>query len=290
MRLAPLAIVLLFLGIIMSLSGCGPVSSARIEKSLTGEFPRDGLLLVDTRNGAIEVQVDGARTDMLVRATIRAGGATAEEAQQRADQATIEIAVTSNALIEVRARLPEPRHPNDGASLHVTVPSAPAGIDLRTSNGGITAADVDGAAIMVTSNGNVVARDIRGKVTTTTSNGSIELERVASGSLLTSNGAVSVTDVTGAISVSTSNGDVRLIEISGPAEIGTSNGNIELVARENFAGVIDASTSNGKVTLVGGGTVLRSESDQRSGRIEFRTAGPPSTLRTSNGSIEITTK
>lgn len=270
-------------------TGCTVQHTARIDKVVTSDVTGAHDVLIESRNGPIDLVVDSGRTNVRVEAALRAGGISLEEAQSRVAQIGVEIIEVAPGRLEIRARFPEPRHNGDGAGFKVSMPAARSA-DLRSSNGSLAASDVSGGVVLVTSNGNVVVRRAGGEVKATTSNGSIEVERAPSASVVTSNGTVVLEDVAGRASVSTSNGDVRVTEAGGPLDIGTSNGNVVISTRAEFGGTIDASTSNGKVVLVGGNQVLKSETDRRSGRLEFRTAGPASTVRTSNGTIEIKTQ
>ncbi len=86
--------------------------------------------------------------------------------------------------------------------------------------------------------------------------------------LTTSNGAVAVSGVTGALDVHTSNGSITADGATGQLSLRTSNGAIR--ARDLHTAVVDATTSNGSVT------------------VSFLTTPTHVAVNTSNGAVRVT--
>jgi hypothetical protein len=86
--------------------------------------------------------------------------------------------------------------------------------------------------------------------------------------LTTKNGAVAVSGVTGALDIHTSNGSITADGASGQLSLQTSNGAIR--ARDLHTAVVDATTSNGSVT------------------VSFLTAPTQVAVTTSNGAVRVT--
>jgi DUF4097 and DUF4098 domain-containing protein YvlB len=139
-----------------------------------------------------------------------------------------------------------------------------------------------------TSNGEVTVAEIDGTVEVETSNGKIGIDHVVGSIRLdTSNGAINMNDVDGSIDAETSNGAVvfRGHLLGDTHRMRTSNGAIEVAIPQDLALRIDASTSNGSIS-----TSLPLIGDTE-GKSWSATLNPPSAstldLRTSNGSIRI---
>lgn len=166
--------------------------------------------------------------------------------------------------------------PSVNVSVHYEV-KVPRRVDLalRTSNGTIYVADIDGAVSLRSSNGKVVCEGINGPVDATTSNGSVVCRDIAGPiDARTSNGSVTVEHPTAlglrsAISCRTSNGSIRVNlpgECSFEIDARTSNGSI----RSAFA-VEKSGETNSRKRLAG----------------RVGAGGPVVELRSSNGSISI---
>lgn len=131
--------------------------------------------------------------------------------------------------------------------------SSPRSVDanLRTSNGAIHIHQVDGAVEAVTSNGAIELQGGTGNVNLRTSNGAIQLQD-AMGHIRveTSNGKIkaSVSQLEDGVFL-TSNGliEVKIREGDAPVTAKTSNGAIHLALPADFAGQLDARSTNGRV-------------------------------------------
>lgn len=144
----------------------------------------------------------------------------------------------------------------------VTVPRQ-YNIDLDTSSGGISVADLDGNVRAKTSGGNLRLGDIAGTVWGRTSGGNIELTSCGGqAELKTSGGSIEVVNVAGDVQARTSGGNLRfgavqgsiwgktsggsikVAKCSGGADVQTSGGNIIL---QNVGGSVNAKTSGGNI-------------------------------------------
>lgn len=169
----------------------------------------------------------------------------------------------------------------------------------------------DGDVELKTSNGRITASDLRGEATLKTSNGEITVERQAGRlNVNSSNGRITLKEIDGIVDAHTSNGPIRVegARLLGTGRFRTSNGTIDLEAAlvddasyevrtsNGRVGVVlvDADvtvnmrTSNGRIDL--GTELIASQLDRNrlSGRIGAGTASLE--VRTSNGNISLSTK
>ncbi len=127
----------------------------------------------------------------------------------------------------------------------VTLPTA-YGADLRTSGGGISATDLEGAVSAKTSGGGLEFDRIRGDVLGSTSGGGIRIGRVDGAvDVHTSGGDVRIEETTGRVTAGTSGGGIRIERAGGEVEVHTSGGGI---TADDVRGTLLASTSGGSVT------------------------------------------
>ena len=200
-------------------------------------------------NGGISVTA-WDRSDIRVVARIQARAPTAEEARQIASQIRIE---TGSG--RVLADGPDNRN-RRGWSVSYEI-SAPRGIDLDLAsvNGGLSVDGIRGALDLTTTNGGIDLEDVGGTVNAHTTNGGINARLVGSGW----------------------NGQ--------GLDLRTTNGGIQLTLPANFNARLTANTVHGGVDTDFPITVQ--------GRIGRRidatlgTGGPPVSLSTTNGGIEI---
>lgn len=276
--------------------GCGQGSPlearATATESLDVAVPGDGwaaLVRVEMFNGTIQVRA-GAGGE--VSATVTTTGTGATQADAEADRQKIQVTLDANPDGTVLLRAvyqPDPNSPqNRAASAVVTVPAA-ASLDLRTSNGAVTVADVTGAIDVRTSNGAVTLADAPAGATVRTSNGTVE---IAGGGLLdveSSNGRIRIFGTSATVRAVTSNADLTFEgTFSGGAQgLETSNGpiTVRLPAGSSFG--LDASTSNGSVTLDGFEIRTTGAADDDTLQGTVGTGGPAIVLRTSNAPIVV---
>lgn len=293
-RRALVALAILLLAI--PLAGCAAGSPLQSRSSATQDLdvavPADALPLrvrVEMFNGAIQVR---AGDDATVSATVTTTGVGGTNSEAEADRQQIQVTLDANPDGTVLLRAvyqPNPNSPdNRSASAVVSVP-ARSDLDLRTSNGAVTVADVAGSIDVRTSNGGVTLADAKEGANVRTSNGSIE---VAGGGLLdveTSNGRLTVYGTEATVRAVTSNADVTFEgTFSGGAQgLQTSNApiTVRLPASASFG--LDASTSNSSITVDGFEirTTGAATDDTLQGTVG--SGGPSIVLRTSNAAIVV---
>jgi len=212
-----------------------------------------GVLSLDTGgNGGIRVQV-WDRAEVKVEARIRVQDKNADAAKALAG--SVEIVVNGRS-VEVKG--PKPSK-GQGWSVSYEV-WAPAATDtrLRTTNGGV---DVGGLS------------------------GSVDAE--------TTNGGVEITGQSGSVRAITVNGGVR-IEMAAPwkgadVRAKTVNGGVELVVPGGVSARLEASTTNGGIT-VGFPITVQGDLGRRHVSATLGSGGPLIDLAATNGGIQITRK
>ena len=150
----------------------------------------------------------------------------------------------------------------------VTVPQQ-YNVNLDTSSGGVSVADLDGDVRAKTSAGSLRLGRIKGPVWGRTSSGSVKLTSCDSAvDVKTSSGTVEVGDVAGDVRAQTSSGSIKIVRCDGNTEVQTSSGSIRL---GSLARTVNARTSSGSIRA--------SLTDQPNGECN---------LHTSAGSITVT--
>ncbi len=281
------------------LQGCiivfGGSSPCRAQSELKQTLaPVSGPLVVDTRNGRIDVVAE-SRDDVSIECTLVCGGHSQSEADERLAAATLSSEVDANGRLVVKPVFPGGPRNGDAASIWIRLPGAGVdGGDLKTSNGPVIARGLRGELTIDTSNGAIEVSDHAGSARVDTSNGSIVIRKL-SGSLWadTSNGSVRLEEVSGPITADTSNGSI-VAELTGahtgPIILDTSNASIRVRVGGQYAGTVRLSTSNGGIRVHDPSGRIRSQTLSRnSGDIQIGDGtGDTSRFDTSNGSIDFT--
>ncbi len=168
----------------------------------------------------------------------------------------------------------------------VTVPHQ-YNVDLDTSSGGISVADLNGDVRAKTSGGSLRFGNITGTVWGRTSGGSIKLTSCDSPvDLKTSGGSIDVGDVAGDVQAQTSGGGLRFGDIQGSIWGKTSGGSIRV---ENCRGGADVHTSGGSIRLESVGGDVNAKTSGGSIRTSITTQLEEAcSLRTSGGGITVT--
>jgi hypothetical protein len=189
---------------------------------------------------------------------------------------------------------------NCTANLDVTVP-ADFMVLVHTSTGEVTVSGVPNDVQVQSSNGNLILSDLTG-VTAETSNGAITAERIGGGATLrTSNGKITARDigrdlardmpggtrVGEVLSARTSDGAVVVEGVRGGASVRTSNSSVTV---SGVTGDIDASSSNGPVTVYSNGVPVRLVIDTSNGKQTVQGATDPDAvtevrIHSSNGAV-----
>ncbi|MBI5864470.1 MAG: hypothetical protein HZB38_08180 [Planctomycetes bacterium] len=228
-------------------------------------------VVVQTRNGDVDVQVVPGAAGVRVRGEKWAGGLTGEAASDLLEEIAVTVQRDPSDPHSLRIALNPPSldRASYGADLQIEIPTA-AAAELRSSNGRISARGLARRVVADTSNGDVVLADVAGDAQVDTSNGNVTAERVA-GSLIadTSNGNIACHAVTGQCRLDTSNGNIEVVGAKGGIHAEASNGWLRVEADPPADATIALSTSNGSMA-VQLPAALRGELD----------------LRTSNGVIQ----
>lgn len=211
-------------------------------------------LAVDAEpNGGIKVEGQ-SRADIQVRACVSATAETVDQARAIAQR--VEVVATAT---RVSAEGPGSLGRREGwhVSYRLAVPHK-SSLSLRTTNGGISLADVDGQIDFRTVNGGVSLARMAGNVRGRTSNGGIDV------------------DLDGA----TWNGD--------GLEVETQNGGVKMAIPASYSARLETGTVNGRMNIDFPVTV-----QGRIGRTietQLGSGGPPIKVRTSNGGVSIRKK
>jgi DUF4097 and DUF4098 domain-containing protein YvlB len=258
-----------------------------VSASFTAEKPT---IVVETFNGNIDITI-GAGTAVKVDVTKRGSGDTTDEA--KADLKNIQVTMNQEgSTVRVTAQRTDKRTDigNSGASAKLTVPPGSI-LQLRTSNGKVTASGEAAAVTVQSSNGAVDVRGATGALDLKTSNGNITTnggsETIA---LETSNGVIDATTTKEVqITATSSNGGLKF---SGPLAansknvLRTDNATIVVTLPAAASFTLDASTSNGKIAS---GFAVKGD-NPRDTELKGTVGSDPQTslkLQTSNGNIEI---
>lgn len=213
-------------------------------------LPASARVTVDARpNGGIRVE-GGSRSDMLVRARVSAWADT--EAEAREIISAIQLDLERGAIDASGPKM------HDGVSWSVSyrlsVPTA-TDLDLESTNGGITIADVKGAIDFRTTNGGVRLEGLAGAVKGRTMNGGVSVAL-----------AGETWDGTG-LNVKSTNGGVTILVPDGYAahlETGTTNGGMHV----DFPVMVQGRLGKHLAADLGGG-------------------GPPIAVMTTNGGVTV---
>lgn len=290
-RLGPLLTALLALAAL--LAGCtvnGTVQETEEERE-TFQVGASPTVIVETFNGRVSV---GAGTDGSVSARVskRGSGTSSETAKEDLANVLVEFDRVADRITITARRVDQGRTMgNSGADVEVTVPPA-SSVELRTFNGRVEVANVEGRIVVRTSNGAITTRGGR----------NLDLD--------TTNGQITANNPSGRLSLRTSNGGIDILaanEVSAVAEtlnapvtfsgslgVGahsftTSNGDIAITLPGDAAFTFDGQTSNGQVRTEFGDLEV---TDTSIGGHTGKDPTPPVTViaRTSNGDLAVMTQ
>jgi len=239
---------------------------------------------VRSENGSVKLTAANV-PEATINAEVRA------RTQERLDQVKVVAVRGASGELSISVEWPAPgRQGSEGASMEIKVPDG-KNIDIKTSNGSITVAGMDGSAVLVSSNGAIAVDDQDGPVNASTSNGVITITAPGGPVVAeSSNGSIKVIKAPGKVKADSSNAKitVELLPTNpGPVNLDTSNGSIVFSFGPAFSGVLKASTSNGSIKMDG---VMAKTKSKNSATIELGekpSEAPGSVLDTSNESITI---
>lgn len=212
--------------------------------------PTGGTIDVDgMRNGGISIR-GWERNQILVRYRIQTQAATQAEADNLASQVRV-----ATAGGQIRAEGPEQNgDAHWSVSYEIFVPRQ-SNLSLRTHNGGISLADVNGRINFEAQNGGVALKRVGGNVTGQTTNGGLAVE------------------------LSGSNWDGEGLNVK------TTNGGLAVSVPENYSAHLEAGTVNGgfivspSIAEVARGTKRLS--------LNLGSGGPNVRIHTTNGGVAI---
>jgi hypothetical protein len=190
------------------------------------------------------------RAEIQVKAKVVARAETDQQASALAGQITL--------LVDggrIRAEGPKAQ---DGSgwsvSFDVMVPSH-SGLDLRTTNGGVSVADVEGRITFRTTNGGIDLTNVNGDVRGSTTNGGVSMRLQGAG------------------------------WIGAGLDVETLNGGVRLRVPDGYSAHLEASTRNGGVQVAFPVTVQGNVG--RTLSTNLGQGGAPIHLRTTNGGVSV---
>ena len=243
---------LLWLAPISLLAGCSMyLAQGKVDFHEAAGSEGIGKVIVETRNGSIDVRCDANARQVDIQGTKFASGVSPEDARALAEQIQVEIRRESGPSPSLRivAKLPEADVRNRGVSFRLVVPPT-VSIELLTCNGEVTVAGAGRDVRVETSNGRICLTDVQGDVNARTSNGEVVASAIVGNvDISSSNGDIQIQRAgRDRVEAETSNGRIRAIEIRGDATVRSSNGAIELrVLSLPDKPTVKAVTSNGDV-------------------------------------------
>ncbi len=250
-RAGTLLMALALLALLAVLAGCtvtGSVVETEDERQAfqVGASPR---IIVETFNGRISIAASGDGT-VEARVQKRGSGTSSAAAKRDLDRVAVKFSQVDDVIrIEARRLDDATTLGNSGADVEVTVPAA-SSVELRTSNGRVESANVEGSVLVRTSNGPVITRGGRGLDLDTT-NGEITASAPSGRVVLrSSNGSIDILAAKEAlVTAQTSNDPITFSGTLGPGghSFETSNGTIALTLPGDAAFRFDGRTSNGSV-------------------------------------------
>lgn len=248
-------------------------------------------LRVETTTGRIECATwDGDQ--VAVEAVVRARALTDAQARRYAEQVKVDVARTAEG-VAAAALLPESLRNWNVVSVdfYVWVPAAWQGnVELRTTEGPVTAVGLHGDAVVETTTGPITIRSHTGSLAIRTVNGAIDVDGAeAVLTAYTDNGSIDVRDsvLLGQGSARTLNGSVRIragLAEAAKFHVDTSAGNVTLFL-DSADVALDLASGNGRVRLHGDAVAAVERPDQFVGRIGR--GGSELRARSGNGSIDV---
>ena len=227
------------------------IADAAVENNIKRSFQvaSGGRLTVDSDRGSIEVRTaDRDQVDVKIERKVKRGKKwTVEEVLE--DFAITfdhsDSGVTIRGKYREKSRWPWNRERNRlQVKFLITVPHR-YNVDLKTSGGGISVADLEGEVRSQTLGGGLRFGNITGSVWGRTSGGSIKLEGTeGDADVETSGGGITLGNVVGEVEAKTTGGSIRIDKATGSVNANTSGGNITV---EEVLGNINAKTLGGSV-------------------------------------------
>jgi hypothetical protein len=248
----------------------------------TEKLDQGAKLWVKNRNGSIRV-TGWERAEMSLTAQIR------DSPKRRVEL----VLQRKGADLDVEAVFQQPSwsfgaYISPRCELTLQVPRKLIGY-FRTTNGNVSAENLDGYAHCEATNGSILVSRIRGEVHVDTTNGAIEARDLAArlkGN--TTNGRIVLEGVEGGIHLETTNGPIHARNLDGWGEgirLESTNGSIE-VELGRATGDLVAENSNGSLDIkIPGAQVV--ELSKHSAHLKVPGRTQPIHLETTNGSMRV---
>jgi hypothetical protein len=243
----------------------------RSESVADHSWPAAGITAVDiaTGNGAVTV---APATDTFITAKVTrvAWGKDKAEADKALENVVFTDTVDGTRL-RMKVEMPSGQRPY-GANIDARVPSA-VELNVQSTNGEISVAGITGAIAASTSNGAVNLTGTTGTASLSTTNGAVTVE-VHSGPLYagTTNGAVGC--------------DIAALRATEDVGLATTNGRVTLLLPDDVSAIIDATTTNGLITIHDF-TVVYQVQTRDHVRGQIGSGASTVTITTTNGEVTI---
>jgi hypothetical protein len=243
----------------------------RLELPETHTYPAAGItaLSAATQNGAVSVTVS---SDTLITVDVlkQAYGRDKEDAEKAIANVVYSGAVAGNELA-VKAEMPSGPRPYGAAFTIIARESTD--LALSTTNGDITVSNTFGDVSAGTTNGDVVLTGTAGTASLSSTNGKLDVS-VHSGAVdgKTTNGAVDC--------------DLAALGASENVGLQTTNGKVTLLLPADVSALIDATTTNGTITI-NDFTVVYEIQTENHLRGSIGSGASSITITTTNGDITV---
>jgi DUF4097 and DUF4098 domain-containing protein YvlB len=263
-------LIVLVLVVFFALFFMGLTTEAEHQEVFQKVLPLSSQGTFNLKNVNGEVRISTWKEDKVEIKALKKTNKAAENLQK------VKIEVTA-AVDSVSVDTVYLKHENTGVSVDYDI-KVPEGVNLGE---------------LSSVNGNVGITGPFGRVSAETTNGQVHLEN-ASGDLKleTTNGDVKAINVNGPIDAHTTNGSITLELTKLEAEVSaeTTNGGItlRLSAIQEINGLLEAETDNGSISFDFPVTLQSMEKSRHHLRGQVGRGGPRISLKTTNGSIHLT--
>ena len=280
---APIVCLLMAVGMAAPAADEAPASGDRTE-TRTEKLAYGSKLWVKNRNGGIKV-VGWDKEEVQLNAEIR-------DSSRRRIELTMEKV---GADLDIEAHFHQPalsftfgfsRSPK--CDMTLSVPRKVLAF-FRTTNGNVSATNLEGYTRCETTNGDILLRSLTGEAQAETTNGTVEARGLkARLKAETTNGRLELEDVDGGVKAETTNGTIKARNLEGWGEgisLESTNGSID-IELGRATGDLQAEVSNGSIDIKAAGAQII-EVAKHSAHVKIPGKNQKITLETTNGSIRI---
>jgi len=208
--------LLLVLVVVVLLAGCEQ-SGGNVEATdvRTAVYPVDGetILVVESDRGTVEIRGEADRVVIEVSTTIRARGASLEQAQQRLDALDLPETQTDGALY-IGFHVPEQGNGWLASAEFVVLVPIQISLDVIGDDVDVTIENATGTIQVDSERGRVEGRGLAGGI------------HVVTGTVLPGSADVVLSELSGAVTVRTEAGRLTVHSISGALDVTTESGDI----------------------------------------------------------------